>query len=99
MQYKFVFAFKYKSQSIRLLISQVYTVQNMCMIAFWLIYYFSFCKSLDFEMMFFYYTNTILQVNSKEMTGPISKTEEQYNKDDGHASTVINTWGWTHSLW
>jgi len=25
-------------------------------------------------------------------------TEEQYNKDDGHASAVINTWGWTHSL-
>ena len=49
-------------------------------------------------MMFFYCTNTILQVNSKEMTGPISETEEQCNKDDGHASTVINTCGWTYNL-
>jgi len=27
------------------------------------VYYFSFCKSLDFGMMFFYYTNPIFLVN------------------------------------
>ena len=44
----------------------------MCMIAFWMIYYFSFCKSLDFEMMFFYCTNTIFLVNSKSSFFPFS---------------------------